>query len=189
MPTTRQQLTEWLFSQPDIRIPVLSAYYQEALLRFPEAAPAYLVPANSARVSQVYTALVACEPPSEFLSETDTTVLICNFLRATWQQLIASPCRLAYSMLLNKSETTASHSSSTVQKKRRPDTMVVVKKCTLLLGEDKHLDLQAALKDLKSKRVDLWKQHYEHVTFLLGYAAAGSQFQWCYLAGVAAQVC
>ena len=66
--------------------------------------------------------------------------------------------------------------------------MVVVEKCTLLLGEDKHLDLQAALKDLKSKRVDLWKQHYGNVNFLLGYAAAGSQFQWCFLAGVAAKV-
>lgn len=55
--------------------------------------------------------------------------------------------------------------------------------CTLLLGEDKWLDLKAAMDDLKTKRKDqpLSHMHYGDVPFLLGYAAAGSKFQWLWL--------
>lgn len=55
--------------------------------------------------------------------------------------------------------------------------------CTLLLGEDKWRDLKAAIDDLKAKRKDqpLSRMHYGDVSFLLGYAAAGTKFQWLWL--------
>lgn len=66
--------------------------------------------------------------------------------------------------------------------------MVILKKCTCLLGEDRHEDLQAALHELKGKRATLTHRHYGDVRFLLGYAAGGPHFQWCFLHGDADKV-
>ena len=66
--------------------------------------------------------------------------------------------------------------------------MLVAENCTLMLGEDKHMDLAAAYADLSRKRVDLSGMHYGAVKFLLGYAAAGTTVQWCYLPDYADQV-
>ena len=57
-----------------------------------------------------------------------------------------------------------------------------------MLGGDKHTDLAAAYEDLGSKRVDLSGMHYGPVTFMLGYAAAGTVVQWCFLPCCADQV-
>ncbi|DBA97252.1 TPA: hypothetical protein ACH3X1_015000 [Trebouxia sp. C0004] len=38
--------------------------------------------------------------------------------------------------------------------------MLAAESCTLLLGEDKHIDLMAAYEDLNRKRVDLSGMHY-----------------------------
>lgn len=67
---------------------------------------------------------------------------------------------------------------------------VVVSNCTLMIGEDKWKDLGAAISDLKVKRKDqpLSRMHYGDVSFLLGYAAAGTQFQWFWLSADGCQV-
>ncbi|KAK9841239.1 hypothetical protein WJX74_002390 [Apatococcus lobatus] len=48
-------------------------------------------------------------------------------------------------------------------------------------------DMGLAFKDLISKRMDLSRLHYEKVTFLMGYAAAGTAFLCCWLPHLASQ--
>ncbi|DBB03176.1 TPA: hypothetical protein ACH3X1_013344 [Trebouxia sp. C0004] len=50
-----------------------------------------------------------------------------------------------------------------------------------MFGEDKHTDLAAAFADLEKKRVNLSGMHYGPLRFILGYAAAGTAVQWCFL--------
>lgn len=66
--------------------------------------------------------------------------------------------------------------------------MLIAESCTLMLGEDKHTDLATAFADLERKRVDLSGMHYGPLKFMLGYAAAGTVVQWCFLACHADQV-
>ena len=72
--------------------------------------------------------------------------------------------------------------------KSRPDTMLVAENCTLLLGEDKHSDLAAAYQDLNRKRVDLSGLHYGPLKCMLGYVAAETTVQWCFIPSHADQV-
>jgi hypothetical protein len=67
---------------------------------------------------------------------------------------------------------------------------MVVSNCTLLIGEDKWQSLGGAVGDLRAKRKGqhLSCMHYGEVLFLLGYAAAGSRFQWFWLAADGSQV-
>ena len=52
--------------------------------------------------------------------------------------------------------------------------MLAAESCTLLLGEDTHIDLMAAYEDLIRKRVDLSGMHYGPLKVMLGYVAAGT---------------
>ena len=189
LPTNSQQVEAWLFGQPSLRIPVTPLYYQQAAVKDLSMAQQTLIPADQSAAVVAFTALLQHEPPFDmFSTELLTSRVIWKYLYYIWEQLDAATSPLQYRISLNEAEKTSSHSSRTQKQKRRPDTMVIVSKCTLLLGEDKHSDLEAAFKDLREKRADLCSLHYQNVTFLMGYAAAGASFQWCFLPGVAQQV-
>lgn len=119
----------------------------------------------------------------------DTSVYVCNFVGRVWRTLAKySPTSLQYGLLLNKASQLSSVSSHAVACKLRPDTMLIAESCTLMLGEDQHTDLAAACADLERKRVDLSGMHYGPLKFMLGYAAAGTVLQWCFLPCHADQV-
>jgi hypothetical protein len=99
-----------------------------------------------------------------------------------------SPINLQYDLMFNKISQLSNVSSHAIAHKLRPDTMLVAENCTLMLGEDKHTDLAAAYADLSRKRVNLSGMHYGPVKFLLGYAAAGTTVQWCFLPDLTNQV-
>ena len=111
-----------------------------------------------------------------------------TWMKLLWQQLDRSPQRLEVKLYFNMAESDSSHSSRAQRPRVRPDTMAVANMCTLLVGEDKLEDLEAAVADLKEKRVDLERLHYRDVRFLVGYAAAGTRFQWYILPDKADQV-
>ena len=191
LPTNSQQVVwqAWLFGQPSLRIPVTPLYYQQAAVKDMKMAQQTLISADQSAAAVAFTALLQHEPPLDMFSdELQTSRFIWEHLYHNWEQLDATTSPLQHRISLHEAEKTSSHSSRTQKQKRRQDTMVIVSKCTLLLGEDKHSDLEAAFKDLREKRADLCSLHYQNVTFLMGYAAAGASFQWCFLPGVAQQV-
>lgn len=185
LPTTREEVQKWLFDQPSVRLPVLSKYFQSATAEVASLAPQYLAEtAGQAPVAVALTALLDTQPPHSRFSKEDTSHLVTRYIRKVWAQLPRSPKPLKCALSFNKAGSNSTHSSSsTPKRKRRPDTMVIVKKCTCLLGEHKHTDLEAAFKDLSSKRVNLMRLHYQDVQFLVGYAVADTSFQWCFLPG------
>jgi len=58
----------------------------------------------------------------------------------------------------------------------RPDTLVIASNCTFLIGEDKKSSLGLAWQDLIKKACPLPSLFYGEVQFILGYAAAGTNF-------------
>ena len=136
-----------------------------------------------------FTELLQTAPHVPFNSEQNTTLYVCHFIERCWQTLARfSPTNLQYDLMLNKTSQLSNVSSHAIAHKLRPDTMLVAGNCTLLLGEDEHTDLAAAYADLSRKRVDLSGMHYGPVKFMLGYAAAGTTVQWCFLPDNANQV-
>ncbi|DBB14133.1 TPA: hypothetical protein ACH3X3_001085 [Trebouxia sp. C0006] len=128
------------------------------------------------------TDLLQTAPRLPFNSEQNTTIYVCSFIERCWQPLATySPIYLQYDLMFNKTSQLSNVSSHAIAHKLRPDTMLVAENCTLMLGEDKHTDLAAAYADLSRKRVNLSGMHYGPVKFLLGYAAAGTTVQWCFL--------
>lgn len=188
LPTTSQQVTQWMFGQPSLRIPVMSLYYGKAQLQLPELARQYLIAVDHAGAAIPFSSMLLRQPTVP-ACEMDTSTLVVNSIKSIWAELAASPKPLMLSLSLKRSEKGSSHSSSAQKAKKRPDTMVVVHKCTLLLGEDMHEDLESAFRDLRGKRATLLRVHYGAVQFLMGYAAAGTSFQWCFLHAAADKVC
>ena len=189
LPTTDQEVAEWLFHPSAPRIPVTDSYYQQEKEKRPNAADRSLVAAGTALVATTFTACITKQPPAAPSSESHTAWLVQYFLQTAFEQLKLYSCdRLQYDIRLNESEKDCSHTSRSQKHKVRPDTMVVVSSCTVLLGEDKHTDFAAALRDLQNKRIDLLPRHYKDVTFLLGYAAARTRFRWYFLPQQASQV-
>jgi len=187
LPSTGSQVQQWLFDLEELKVPVTAIFYQQMLaLQGPQRRLVPEVDAASAVVT--FTELLQTAPDLPFSSEMDTSVYVCNFIGRVWRTLAKYSPRLQYSLLLNKSSQLSSVSSHAIAHKLRPDTMLVAENCTLMLGEDKHTDLAAAYADLGSKRVDLSGMHYGPVKFMLGYAAAGTVVQWCFLPCHADQV-
>ncbi|DBB09237.1 TPA: hypothetical protein ACH3X3_007820 [Trebouxia sp. C0006] len=117
-----------------------------------------------------------------YSTEMHTSVDICNFVGSVWESLTThSPIKLKHSLLFNKTLQLHNVSSHAIAPKSRPDTMLVAENCTLLLGEDKHSDLAAAYQDLNRKRVDLSGLHYGPLKCMLGYVAAETTVQWCFI--------
>lgn len=128
------------------------------------------------------TELLQTAPQVPFSSAMHTSVYICNFVGSIWRTLTAhTTTKLRYTLLLHKTSQRHNVSSHAIVPKARPDTMLVAESCTLLLGQDKHTDLAAAYEDLDKKRVDLSGMHYGPLKFMLGYVAAETTFQWCFI--------
>lgn len=145
--------------------------------------------ADHAEVAIVFSAMLYHHPTMPASSATDTTTLVVSSIKHIWQELRASPKPLNFSLSFNRNEKDSSHSSRAQIVKKRPDSMVIVHKFTLLLGEDKHEDLESAYHDLRRKRATLLRVHYRDVQFLMGYVAAGTCFQWCFLHAAADKAC
>lgn len=154
------------------------------------SAPQYLIDDASASDATVgFTSLLSPEmQAAHFSSESIVTSYTLNFIRQVWAALKASPLQLDSELFANKSETRSSNSSAAQRARKRPDTMIVANRCTLLVGEDKHQNLEDAVSDLKLKRVSILPLHYGEVSFLLGYVAGGTRFQWVFMPGQKEQV-
>ena len=187
LPSSDSQVLQWLFNFTELKVPVLALYYQQMLS---QGSSQCLVPeVDVASAVVTFTELLQASPDLPFSSEQDTSLYVCDFVRRVWRTLAKySPTRLQYSLLFNKASQLSSVSSHATARKLRPDTMLIAESCTLMLGEDKHTDLAAAFADLKRKRVDLSGIHYGPLKFMLGYAAAGTVVQWCFLPCHADQV-
>ncbi len=188
LPNTGSQVLQWLFVFTGLKVPATAVFYQQMLaLGGPQQ---YLVPVDDPALAVVtFTELLQTAPDLPFSSEMDTSIYVCNFIASVWRTLASySPTSLRYGLLCNKGSQLSTDSSHAMTPKLCPDTMLVAEGCTLMLGEDKHTDLAAAFTDLESKRVDLSGMHYGPVNFLLGYAAAGTTIQWCFLPRHADQV-
>jgi hypothetical protein len=181
LPNTDSQALQWLFDFTGLKVPVTAVFYQQMLaLQGPQQRLVPELDAASAVVT--FTELLQTAPDLPFSSEMDTSVYVCNFIGRVWRTLAKySPTSLQYGLLLNKASQLSSVSSHAIAHKLRPDTMLIAENCTLMLGEDKHIDLAAAYADLGRKRVDLSGMHYGPLKFMLGYAAAGTAVQWCFL--------
>lgn len=135
-----------------------------------------------ASVVVTFTELLQKAPGLPFDSVMNTSIYMCGFMERCWEILQKfSPTNLQHDLKYNKASQLEIVSSHAGGHKLQPDTILVAENCTLMLGEDKHIDLAAAYADLSRKRVDLSGMHYGPVKFLLGYAAAGTTVQWCFL--------
>lgn len=181
LPSDGSQVLQGLFNFTGLKVPVTAVFYQQVLaIQGPQQ---HLVPNDDAASAVVtFTELLQTAPDLPFSSEMDTSLFICNFVSRVWRALkMYSPASLKYELLFNKASQLRSVSSHAIAPKLRPDTMLIAEKCLLMFGEDKHTDLAAAFEDLERKRVDLSGMHYGPLRFLLGYAAAGTAVQWCFL--------
>jgi len=82
------------------------------------------------------------------------------------------------SSFFNCNETTTGSCSSSTKERSRPDTLLTASGCTFLIGEDKLSSLSDAEGDLRAKVRPLSTMFYGELQFILGYIAAGSEFQW-----------
>lgn len=96
-------------------------------------------------------------------------------------ELKASPWVLRYALSLLSKKHDNSCISHACKGKKRPACLVIVDNATLLLGENIHEDLDTAFYELRTKRAPLLRMLYGDVQFLMGYVAAGTSFQWCFL--------
>jgi hypothetical protein len=134
------------------------------------------------------TELLQTAPRLPYTSDMDTSVYVCNFVSSVWGSLtLYSPTVLQYSLLFSKG-LQLHVSSHAIAPTSLPDTMLIAESCMLLLGEDKHSDLAAAYEDLRRKRVSFSGLHYGPLKFMLGYVAAGTTVQWCFIPSHADQV-
>jgi len=181
LPSTGSQVLQWLFDFTELKVPVTPLFHQQMLtLQGPQQC---LIPVlEAASAVTTLTDLLQTASRLPFNSEQNTTIYVCSFIERCWQTLATySPINLQYDLMFNKTSQLSNVSSHAIAHKLRPDTMLVAENCTLMLGEDKHTDLAAAYADLTRKRVNLSGMHYGPVKFLLGYAAAGTTVQWCFL--------
>ena len=181
-PSTHIEVHEWLFQQAGLRLPVLPWFYQLVLIDNPQLAQQFLTPTDGSAAACTFTNLLHLRPVADwFTTEAYTSVMVYQYLMSVWRCVDILPSPLQWHPYWNATEKSSSHSSKTQKAGKRPDTMIVVDKCTMLLGEDKCQDIQQAFADLNSKRVSLCRLHYQGLPFLLGYAAAGPRWQWCIL--------
>ncbi|DBA96667.1 TPA: hypothetical protein ACH3X1_015522 [Trebouxia sp. C0004] len=158
LPTNSSQVSEWLFGCTQLKIPVTAIFYQHTST----VSQQQLAPQDDAASAVVtLTELLQTAPRLPYSTEMHTSVYVCNFVGSVWGSLTThSPTNLKYNLLLNKASQLRNVSSHAIAPKSRPDTMLAAESCTLLLGEDKHIDLLAAYEDLNRKRVDLSGMHY-----------------------------
>lgn len=177
--TNSSQVSEWLFGFTQLKIPVTALFYQHTST----ISQQQLAPQDDAASAVVtLTELLQTAPRLPYSTEMHTSVYVCNFVGSVWGSLtMHSPTNLKYNLLLYKASQLRNVSSHAIAPKSRPDTMLAAESCTLLLGEDKHIDLMAAYEDLNRKRVDLSGMHYGPLKFMLGYVAAGTTVQWCFI--------
>ncbi|KAK9840050.1 hypothetical protein WJX74_002569 [Apatococcus lobatus] len=178
-PSTHIDVQNWMFQQAGLRLPVVPWLYQHAFSDDPQLAQEHLTPTDGSAAPCTFSHLLHLRPVAEWLTTEAPTFV--TFLTSVWRCLDILPNPLQWTPYWNATEKHSSHSSNTQKPGRRPDTMIVIDKCTMLLGEDKCQDIQQAFADLNSKRASLCRLHYQHLPFLLGYAAAGPQWQWCIL--------
>ncbi len=181
LPVSCSQVLQWLFTFTQLQVPVTDVFYQQ--MRVLHGPQQHLLSCSRAASAVVtFTELLQTNPAVPFSSEDDTSMLVRNFIGRCWATLESySPTKLHHDLLFNKSSQLSNVSSHAVATKLRPNVMLVAQRCTLLLGEDKYTNLQAAVTDLERKRVNLSDMHYGPVRFLLGYAAAGTMVRWYYL--------
>ena len=177
--STHTQVHHWLFQQAGLRLPVVPRLYQHVFMENPQLAQELLTPTDDSAAPCLFSNFLHLRPVADwFKTEAPTSIMASTILITVWRCLDILPNALQWTPYWNATE---KRSSKTLRAGKRPDTMIVVDNCTLLLGEDKCQDIQQAFADLDSKRVSLCRLHYQGLPFLLGYAAAGTRWQWCIL--------
>jgi hypothetical protein len=122
--------------------------------------------------------------PATTGKELGTTITMFNLLHSLMVLLRDfSGSHLPLSIELNVTEKQAGSSSSVTTRRSRPDTLVVYGNSTLMLGEDKDVDLmKEAMEDLKCYVAGgLGRCQYATIPGLPAYAASGLQLQFCFI--------
>ena len=171
LPSTKEEVEATLFpAESTLRIPVLPAFYG---LQDSHDAAKSLEPADNH--SLLVTALTFLLQEQ---AATASTQLAGLFFRTVFRHFARHRLHdVKPKLLFDCTEPPCYTSDRAELKGVRPDNIVIMNECTLLIGEDKVVDLKLAIKDLQGKRMELNGLHYGPVRFTLAYAAAGTRLQ------------
>ncbi|KAG0568484.1 hypothetical protein KC19_6G022400 [Ceratodon purpureus] len=183
LPRDEVELAKVLFPQHPGKLPVLRSSFDTIRRRQPIVAKDYLILADDAKLSVLLSEQLDCYScASPVNSEANVSSrLIQSFTRLfdTWTKY--GPCEFTYKLLFNLNERTGDSFSGSTKRRSRPVTLVTASGCTFLVGEDKCANLTDAKSDLEGKMEPLSAMFYGEVRFILGYVAAGLEFQWLYI--------
>jgi hypothetical protein len=181
LPRNKADVTRVLFPGVRGKLPVFRKMYRARLAVNPTAGE-YLQEAGASPLTALVETGLTYELSDRGLSEMDTTLFVGYHLNAFFSKFRKfSPHKLVYILSFNCSEKMGDSYSDATLDKSRPDTLCVASGRTLLVGEDKVKNLQAAEGDLRKKVTMLSPVYYGEVEYILGYVAAGTLFQWVYV--------
>ncbi|KAG0591420.1 hypothetical protein KC19_1G174800 [Ceratodon purpureus] len=170
LPKNAKELRSILFPTQTGKLPVIAQVFNRWKVINPFVADNFIVLADGSKFCVQVSAML----DDEVFVDSEVDVYMRKFFR---QLDGVSSHAFKPKVLLNLAETSYSVTGSTL----RPDTMVVASNCTFLVGEDKKSILRHALLDVMGKVQPISQVFYGPVRFMLGYVAAGKEFQWLYI--------
>ena len=178
LPRNKAELTNVLFHPGHFqKLPVTKLIYERQTLSTPVLAKELLIEADSSQLPVVVSAFLYGRHDRAD-TEMNTTLVVGSSLQ-NFFDTIAECTRdnIQLNLAFNSTELAV----ATTIARCRPDTILIASACTLFVGEDKLNDLYAAEKDLREKIKSLNPMYYGNLQFIVGYIAAGRQFQWVYI--------
>lgn len=180
LPQNNAGLEKVLFPEQHRKLPVTKQTYKNVAAGMPELAAKFLIEADGSRLpSAVGTFLL--QNPGVIVTEIQTTLLVAGGLNLFFELFKLYVGFLKITLSFNSTEKARNSFSQTTEPRTRPDTIATASGCTFLVGEDKVDNLHAAEGDLRSKMRLLNPMFYGELKFILGYIAAGTEFQWMYI--------
>ena len=182
LPQNPFDLEKVLFPEKHGKLPVPQFTYRRFGSEYPLMTQEFLIQADHVSDVPLLLSQYLVETVGPVLSEMDVSIYLGSHLPPLFNLLNKySPTAFPYSFLFNKSETKGGSLSGSTKRSTRPDTLFIANNTTLFVGEDKHDSMLDAERDLSDKVMELSTMFYGPVQFLLGYIAAGREFQWVYL--------
>ncbi|KAG0592450.1 hypothetical protein KC19_1G252500 [Ceratodon purpureus] len=178
LPRNEFDLARILFPEPPGKLAVSRNIYRWLLLSEADVAEKYLLGADDSVVTGHLTASLT-RRFRDARSEMHVSMFVGNiFHDIFWLMEVYSGLQFQYELLFNCNEVTGDSLSGSTRERSRPDTLITASGCTFLVGEDKLSSLTAALEDLRTKIRPLSSMFYGDLACILGYVAAGTNFQW-----------